>query len=313
MLRSSFRMGSAGIAGLAIGIGVNVCLGDLDAKLMAEAVIDEAIRNVVATGADPDRICLLDNFSWGNPRRPSTLGKLVDAVEGCCDAAHRHRAPFVSGKDSLNNEYLGSDGQRHSVPPTLVITAFGVIPDASRRLTSDLKAAGNTLIVIGETRDELRGSRLDAVLGLDADGQLPTVDFAAPARYRAFHVASAEGLFVSAHDCSDGGLAAALAEMAIAGRLGVEHDFSGVHTDETVAWFSESLSRIVVEVEPDRVDEVLARFGGSGGGRRHRDAADQSTRGRSRTRWCRHGRDTYERATRPYSHGTRHQPRPRRR
>ncbi len=254
-------MGSSGVAGLAIGIGVNVCLGDLDAKLMAEAVIDEAIRNVVATGADPDRVCLLDNFSWGNPRRPSTLGKLVDAVEGCCDAAHRHRSPFVSGKDSLNNEYLGSDGQRHSVPPTLVITAFGVVPDATQRLTSDLKAAGNRLIVLGATRDELRGSRLDSVLGLDPIGELPKVDFTAPARYRSFHSAAVDGLFVSAHDCSDGGLAVALTEMAIAGRLGVEHDFSGVHADATVAWFSESLSRIVVEVEPQLVNEVLERFG----------------------------------------------------
>ena len=256
-------MGSRGTDGLAIGIGVNVCLGDLNAKLMAEAVIDEAIRNVVATGADPERICLLDNFSWGNPRRPTTLGKLVDAVEGCCEAASRHSAPFVSGKDSLNNEYLGSDGQRHAVPPTLVITAFGVVPDVHRRLTSDLKEAGNSLIVIGATNDELRGSRLDAVLGLDAEGNLPTIDRAAPARYRSFHRAVTDGLFVSAHDCSDGGLAVALAEMAIAGRLGVHHDFSEVHADMTVAWFSESLSRIVVEVAPGNVAEVMYRFTGS--------------------------------------------------
>ena len=253
--------GSLGRSGLAIGIGVNVCLGELDAKLMAEAVIDEAIRNVVATGADPDRICLLDNFSWGNPRRPSTLGQLVDAVEGCCDAAHRHRSPFVSGKDSLNNEYLGSDGQRHSVPPTLVITAFGVVPDASNRLTSDLKQAGNTLILLGRTRDELRGSRLDAVLGIDPVGALPGVDFSAPTRYRSFHRAAKDCLFVSAHDCSDGGLAVTLAEMAIAGRLGILADLATVHSDQAVAWFSESLSRIVVEVEPTSVAEVMARFG----------------------------------------------------
>lgn len=259
-------MNSKGIDGLAIGIGVNVCLGDLDAKLMAEAVIDEAIRNVVATGADPTRICLLDNFSWGNPRRPSTLGKLVAAIEGCCEAATRHGAPFVSGKDSLNNEYLGSDGQRHSVPPTLVITAFGTIPDVhgrNHRLTSDLKAPGNRLILIGNTKDELRGSRLDSVLGIDAAGNLPTVDHDAPKRYRTFHIAASDGLFVSAHDCSDGGLAVTLAEMAIAGRLGVAHDFGAVHADDTVSWFSESLSRIVVEVEPANIERVLTMFAGS--------------------------------------------------
>ncbi len=255
-------VGSSGTSALAIGIGVNVLLGDLDANVMAEAVIDEAIRNVVSTGADPDRICLLDNFSWGNPRRPTTLGKLVNAVEGCCAAATRHAAPFVSGKDSLNNEYLGSDGQRHAVPPTLVITAFGVIPDAANRTTSDLKKAGNVLVVIGRTRDELRGSRLDSVLGTDGEGNLPAIDTTAPSRYRAFHHAINDGLIASAHDCSDGGLAVALAEMAIAGRLGVDATIANAHPDPTVAWFSESLSRIVVEVEPTHLEEVKRRFGG---------------------------------------------------
>ena len=99
---------------------------------MAHAVVDEAIRNVVAVGADPDQVALLDNFSWGDPRRPSTLGELVAAVRGCRDAAIAYGAPFVSGKDSLNNEYTGADGQRHAVPPTLVITAVAHVPDVGR-------------------------------------------------------------------------------------------------------------------------------------------------------------------------------------
>ena len=99
-------------SGLAIGIGVNAWYGDHDAARMAEAVVDEAIRNVVVAGADPDRIALLDNFSWGDPTRPATLGSLGGAVEGCARAAIAHGAPFVSGKDSLNNEYLGLDGER---------------------------------------------------------------------------------------------------------------------------------------------------------------------------------------------------------
>ena len=84
---------------------------------MAHAVVDEAIRNVVAVGGDPDRVALLDNFSWGDPRRASTLGGLAAAVRGCCDARIAYAAPFVSGKDSLNNEYLtGADGNRHARP-----------------------------------------------------------------------------------------------------------------------------------------------------------------------------------------------------
>ncbi len=90
--------------GIAVGIAVNPWFGLHDPEHMAHAVVDEAIRNVVAVGADPDRVVLLDNFSWGDPRRPETLGELVAAVRGCCDASIAHGAPFVSGKDSLNNE-----------------------------------------------------------------------------------------------------------------------------------------------------------------------------------------------------------------
>ena len=129
--------------GIAIGIGVDPWFGLHDPEAMAHAVVDEAIRNVVAVGADPDRVALLDNFSWGDPRRPSTLGELVAAVRGCHDAAIAYGAPFVSGKDSLNNEYTGADGQRHAVPPTLVITAVAHVPDVGRCVTAELTAPGN--------------------------------------------------------------------------------------------------------------------------------------------------------------------------
>ena len=123
---------------------------------MAYAVVDEAIRNIVAVGADPDRVSLLDNFSWGDPRRASTLGDLVAAVDGCCAAAIDHGAPFVSGKDSLNNEYTGADGERHAVPPTLVITAVGHVPDADACVTPDLATAGDALFLLGGTHSRVR-------------------------------------------------------------------------------------------------------------------------------------------------------------
>lgn len=125
--------------GFSIGIGVNPWFGIHDAERMALACIDEAMRNVVAVGADPDKAVLLDNFSWGDPRRETTLGELAAAVDGCVAGAHAFAAPFVSGKDSLNNEYLGSDGERHSVPPTLVITAVAHVPKADLTVTADLK------------------------------------------------------------------------------------------------------------------------------------------------------------------------------
>ncbi|NND74337.1 MAG: phosphoribosylformylglycinamidine synthase subunit PurL [Ilumatobacter sp.] len=240
-------------AGLAIGIGVNPWYGLHDPEAMAYAVVDEAIRNVVAVGADPDRVALLDNFSWGDPRRPSTLGELAAAVEGCCAAAYVYDAPFVSGKDSLNNEYVGTDGERHAVPPTLVITAVAHVPDADRCVTPDLAAAGNVLMLIGSTEIEFAGSHLDKVLGEPAGvGVAPAPDPDAPEHYRLLHAAMQAGLVQSCHDVSEGGFAVALAEMCLAGRLGATIETLG-HDDLAAALFSESIGRLIVEIEPRSV------------------------------------------------------------
>ena len=244
--------------GFAIGIGVNPWYGLHDPEWMAHAVVDEAIRNVVAAGADPARVSLLDNFSWGDPRRPSTLGELAAAVRGCCDAARMHAAPFVSGKDSLNNEYLGNDGTRHAVPPTLVITAVAHVPDAHLVVTSDLAAAGDVLVLLGRTLPEFAGSHLDAVEGAPAHaGTAPSPDAAAPERYRRLHRAMQLGLVRACHDVSEGGLAVALAEMAIGGRLGITVHALPVD-DLPTALFSESTGRLVVEVAPDAVGELAS-------------------------------------------------------
>ncbi len=254
--------------GLALGIGVNPWYGLTDPERMAHAVVDEAIRNVVAVGADPDKVSLLDNFSWGDPRRPSTLGDLVMAVQGCCDAAEAHAAPFVSGKDSLNNEYLGSDGQRHAVPPTLVITAMAHVPDAAAVVTPDLKRADNALVLLGRTTPEFAGSHFAMIgggLGAQIGGRVgravvPAPDPDAPSRYRRLHMAIREGLVDACHDVSEGGLAVALAEMAIAGGLGANIDMPP-HPDPATAWFSESCGRLVVEVHPDNLALFLDRMG----------------------------------------------------
>ncbi|MEX2252521.1 MAG: phosphoribosylformylglycinamidine synthase subunit PurL, partial [Thermoleophilaceae bacterium] len=249
--------------GLAIGIGVNPWYGLHDPEAMAAAAVDEAIRNVVAVGADPDRVALLDNFSWGDPRRPSTLGELVAAVDGCISAARAHAAPFVSGKDSLNNEYSGSDGERHAVPPTLVITAVAHVPRVDRVVTPDLVAAGDVLVLLGSTRPELAGSHLDLVLGEPATpGTVPQPDPGTAARCRRLHRAIVAGLVRSCHDPSEGGLAVALAEMCIAGRLGAHVDPALVdpgELDPAVALFAESTGRFVVAVHPDHLDA----FGGT--------------------------------------------------
>src|SRR5262249_29397118 len=134
--------------GIAVGCGINPRYGDLDPYAMAAAAVDEAVRNVVAVGADPTRIALLDNFCWGNTDRPEVLGSLVRAAEACRDMAIAYRMPFISGKDSLKNEYH-SHGWHIVIPPTLLISAIGRVPDVRRCVTMDLKEAGNRLYLIG--------------------------------------------------------------------------------------------------------------------------------------------------------------------
>jgi len=126
---------------------------------MAVACIDEAVRNVVAVGADPERIAILDNFCWGDPLKPDRLGALVRACKGCYAGATLYGVPFVSGKDSLNNEYLdGSTGERVAIPPSLLITALGIVPEVAHTCTMDLKRPGDLVYVLGMTRQELGGS-----------------------------------------------------------------------------------------------------------------------------------------------------------
>ncbi|MBV8381645.1 MAG: phosphoribosylformylglycinamidine synthase, partial [Planctomycetaceae bacterium] len=143
--------------GLAIACGINPRYGRLDPYAMAGCVIDEAIRNCVAVGADPARIALLDNFCWGNTDRPEALGSLVLAARGCHDLALAYGTPFISGKDSLNNEYT-HEGQSLAIPPTLLISAMGQVPDVRTCVTMDLKEPGNVLLLAGLTRLELGGS-----------------------------------------------------------------------------------------------------------------------------------------------------------
>ena len=246
-------------SGIAIGIGVNPFHGLHDPEWMAWSVVDEAIRNVVAVGGDPDRIALLDNFSFGDPRRPVTMGDLIASVEGCTQAASAFRAPYVSGKDSLNNEYTGPDVERHAVPPTLVITAVAHVPDVDCRTTPTLTTPGNLLVMTGTTGAHFAGSHFDEVIEHSriTAGSVPEPDLAAPVRYRSLHRCIRSGLITACHDIAEGGLAVTLAEMCIAGRLGVTLTDLG-HDDMTTALFSESCGRHVIEIDPADLDRVRA-------------------------------------------------------
>jgi phosphoribosylformylglycinamidine synthase len=246
--------------GLVIACGMNPRYGDLDPYWMAASAIDEAVRNCVAVGADPSRIAILDNFCWGNTDRPETLGTLVRAAHACHDVAIAYGTPFISGKDSLNNEFTHVDAagvkQTVVIPPSLLITALGQMDDVNRAVSMDLKEPGNVLYLVGATRDELGGSHWEMVrcqLSVvsrqlknashndqstadndqrttdngqrTSDRNVPRVDVnLAPRIFAAVHEAIVRGLVRSCHDLSEGGLAVALAEMAFAGELGVDAD-----------------------------------------------------------------------------------------
>jgi phosphoribosylformylglycinamidine synthase II len=236
--------------GLAVGCGINPRYGDLDPYRMAAAAIDEAVRNVVAVGADPARIALLDNFCWGNTERSEVLGSLVRAAQACHDVALAYGMPFISGKDSLNNEFHAGD-RYITIPPTLLISALGRIPDVRRCITMDLKEPGNLLFLIGITKDEMGGSHYNLVNGI-TQGVPPEVDRGlSPRLFRHLHEAIQQGLVRACHDLSEGGLAAAVAEMALAGEIGA--DLTRLQTmnhPNEVLLFSESTTRFVVEVTP---------------------------------------------------------------
>jgi phosphoribosylformylglycinamidine synthase subunit PurSL len=269
--------------GLVISCGMNPCYGDVDPYWMAASAIDEAVRNCVAVGADPSKIAILDNFCWGNTERPETLGTLVRASLACQDIAVAYGTPFVSGKDSLNNEfsYEDTDGSRQTVaiPSTLLITALGQIEHVEQAVTMDLKAPGNKLCLIGVTREELGGSHYNLVNDLTG-GIVPNVNTDEAVKvFSAVHLAIKKGLIRSCHDLSEGGLAVAVAEMAFAGGVGAKVNLTDVAVpaiepgddaaafsrgnvaDPAAVLFSESNTRFLVEVEEARAAEFAAVMG----------------------------------------------------
>jgi phosphoribosylformylglycinamidine synthase len=178
--------------------------------------------------------------------------------------------PFISGKDSLNNEFtwVGEDGVKQSmaIPPSLLISALGQVEDVARCVTMDLKSAGNAIYLVGKTRKEFGGSQLFEALEL-AGGQVPTVALEeAKQTFVAVHAAIHRGDVRACHDLSEGGLAVALSEMAFAGQLGVEVDLAAASTaanlPSTQLLFSETNSRFLIEVEPERKSQFESGFEG---------------------------------------------------
>jgi phosphoribosylformylglycinamidine synthase len=228
---------------------------------MSAAAVDEAVRNLLCVGTRLGTIAGLDNFCWPDPvqseKTPDGRHKLAQLVRSC-EALHdvclAYGIPLISGKDSMKNDYKIGD-TKISIPPTLLFTAVGIVPDVTRCVTMDAKSPGDLVYVLGETRREMGGSEYLALRG-EIGVTAPRVDAEkALVLYRALSAAMERSLVASCHDVSDGGLAIAFAETALAGRLGMDVDISAIPTEnDVVALFSESQSRFVVTVP-----ESLAR------------------------------------------------------
>ncbi len=246
--------------GLAIANGLATGLRD-DPYEMALAAIDECVRNLVCVGADPNRIAILDNFCWPSCDNPRDLASLVRAAEGCYDAAKAYRTPFISGKDSLNNQFTTEDGKTIKIPPTLLISGIGIVPDVSKCVTMDFKAAGNHIVVVGVTQNSLAGSHYAGMFGC-TDGGLPRVDLVmGPQIASKIHSLIERGLVGSIHDCSDGGLLVAIAEMCIASGFGAALDVSSFgDLSPGALLFAESPSRFVIEVSPSNLGALESQF-----------------------------------------------------
>jgi len=259
--------------GLVVSNGICPKFSDFDAYWMAANAIDEAVRNAVAVGADPDQMVGCDNFCWCDPVKSEKtpdgeykLAQLVRANEALDHFCRALGVPCISGKDSMKNDYYGG-GRKISIPPTLLYTVVGIVPDVNRCVTSDLKRPGELIYILGRTFDETGGSEIASQLGV-AGSHVPQVDVvAARERYRTLFKAIQQGLVTAAHDLSDGGLAVALAEMCLGGRLGARLHLDKVPAtpeamDSLTRLYSESASRLLVTIAPANRQAFEALFAG---------------------------------------------------
>lgn len=258
--------------GVVVSNGIVPRYSDIDTYHMTACALDEALRNYICVGGDPGHWACLDNFCWCDPIRSERnpdgehkLAQLVRANKALYEYTVAFSCPLISGKDSMKNDYIGP-GIKISIPPTILISVIGTIPEVEKAVTMDFKSAGDLVYLLGMTRKELGGSEYFASYGI-VGASVPKVDAeTASARYRNLHQAILSSLIASAHDLSDGGLVVALAESAFSGSLGVEIDLKEVACEpgmnDTEILYSESQSRILVSVPLKHSREFESIFAG---------------------------------------------------
>jgi phosphoribosylformylglycinamidine synthase II len=248
---------------LAIACGICPKVSQYDSYLMAEYALDEAVRNAVCVGANPDEMVLVDNYCWPDPieseRNPDAklkLAHLVRSSKALYDLSLAYGMPFVSGKDSMKNDFIGvtSEGNKVkiSVPPTLLVTAMGKIPSLKAITTSEVKGVGSLVYLIGEKLENYKSAYELSDLYEDYSVEYPLPYINGKKQldlYRCFHKAMREELIESSHDVSDGGVLIALAEKMMGTPYGMNLEVKGINEQDMIGFlFNESAGRFVVTV-----------------------------------------------------------------
>ena len=263
--------------GAVLSHGINPTYSDIDTYHMAACAIDTAVRNAVSAGASLKHLAILDNFCWSSSNEPERLYELKRAVKSCYDTATAYGTPFISGKDSMFNDFKGfaENGRRLkiSVPPTLLVSAIGVVKDISKVVTEDTKAAGDVVYLLGETKNELGASEYFNMLA-EERGKLKEFGTKVPkvnlkknkALYEKVEEAIDKRLVTSSMSVTRGGLGVALSKMVMASGRGLFLDLLTVapklSVDEVL--FSESQGRVVVTVSKDNQQQFEELFNDRG-------------------------------------------------
>lgn len=255
---------------VAIGCGIAPRISLYDTYLMAQFSVDEAFRNIVTSGADPEQVCLLDNFCWPDPIYHPTkntdgdhkLAQLVRACKGLSDICEAYGSPLVSGKDSMKNDFRGKNGYgeeiKVSVLPTLLVSAIGKLNINHSKQTSVTKE-GDQVFLLGGAGKGLLGSELLETTKIEG-AELPTIDLKKNYElYKLIHKAHKENLFSSLHDISDGGLLVCLAESCFGGSLGID-SIIPKDQDPLNFLFNESPGRFVVTLNSESVERFTEIF-----------------------------------------------------
>jgi phosphoribosylformylglycinamidine synthase len=242
--------------------------GDISAYHMAACAIDTAVRNIICAGGTLKHLAILDNFCWCSSKDPKRLAQLVDSVKACYDYAVGYGTPFISGKDSMYNDFKGYDAKGNpvaiSIPPTLLISAISVMPDLYKTVSPEFKNAGDYIYLLGETNEELGASEYFKLLASkegrnSIENDVPKVNLKKNLKtYLALEKVIQKKLVTSSLSVTSGGLGIALAKACVGGMLGCNVSIINLPESATsidAKLFSESQGRILVSVSPKNSEE----------------------------------------------------------